>query len=98
MKDRSYVTRYDESLNIFNNVTQKLWAITFNSDTEANEEYYYFADDGGWDSVLDMRLKGNTIYVVDSKQAQKVVNEWFGDKAELIELTPEEYNEIFYAD
>ena len=80
---------------MFNKATQKIWVITFGSEDEANEEYYLFANEGGWDSVFEMTQKDNKIYVMDSKQASKIVNEWYGDKAELVRLNPEEYNDIF---
>ena len=83
---------------MFNKPTQKIWQITFGSEDEANEEYYLFANDGGWDSVFEMTQKDNKIYVMDSKQASKIVNEWFGDKAELVSINPEEYNDIFSID
>lgn len=83
---------------MFNKATQKIWEITFGSEDEANEEYYLFANEGGWDSVFEMTQKDNKIYVMDSKQASKIVNEWFGDKAELVRLNPEEYNDIFSLD
>ena len=83
---------------VFNKATQNIWQITFGSEDEANEEYYLFANEGGWDSVFEITQKDNKIYVMDSKQASKIVNEWFGDKAELVRLNPEEYNDIFNLD
>lgn len=86
----------DES--VFNKATQNIWEITFDSEDEANEEYYLFANEGGWDSVFEMTIKDNKIYVIDSKQASKIVNEWFGDKAKLVRLNLDEYNDIFSLD
>lgn len=82
----------------FNKATQKIWVITFDSEDEANEQYYLFANEGGWDSVFEITQKDNKIYVMDSINAAKIVNEWFGDKAELVRLNPEEYNDIFNLD
>lgn len=83
---------------MFNKATQKIWQITFDSEDEANEQYYLFANEGGWDSVFEITQKDNKIYVMDSINAAKIVNEWFGDKAELVRLNPEEYNDIFSLD
>lgn len=82
----------------FNKATQKMWVITFGSEDEANEQYYLFANEGGWDSVFEITQKDNKIYVIDSTHAAKIINEWFGDKAELVTVNPEEYNDIFSLD
>lgn len=83
---------------MFNKATQNIWQITFGSEDEANEEYYLFANEGGWDSVFEITQKDNKIYVIDTTHADKIVNEWFGDKAELVTVNPEEYNDIFSLD
>ena len=77
LKDRSFAT------NITENAVEapKVWVVIFNNEDEAIEQEYEFCKEGGWDSMLDVTLKGNVLYITDSKLAKKVVTEWFGDKA-----------------
>ena len=83
LKDRSFAT------NITENAVEapKVWVVIFNNEDEAIEQEYEFCKEGGWDSMLDVTLKGNVLYITDSKLAKKVVTEWFGDKAELVDIT-----------
>ena len=62
----------------------KYWVVTFGSEDEANEEEYNFANEGGWDSVVNVERVGNKLYIEYNKNIVDVIDEWFGDKAEII--------------
>ena len=65
----------------------KVWVVTFNNEDEAAEEEYIFAKEGGYDSMFDIELKGNIILIEDTPKSRKFVPEWFGDRAELVDVT-----------
>ena len=65
----------------------KVWVVTFNNEHEAAKEEYMFAKEGGYDSMFDIELKRNTILIEDTPKSRKFVPEWFGDRAELVDIT-----------
>lgn len=65
----------------------KVWVVTFNNGDEAAEEEYLLAKEGGYDSMFDIELKGNTILIEYTPKSRKFVPEWFGDRAELVDIT-----------
>jgi acyl carrier protein len=62
----------------------KYWVVTFGSEDEANEEEHNFANEGGWDSVVNVEKVGNKLYIEYNKNIVDVIDEWFGDKAKVV--------------
>ena len=64
----------------------KVWIATFNNENEAMEEYM-FAKESGYDTMFDIDIKRNTIIIEDNPKTRKFVQEWLGDRAELVDVS-----------
>lgn len=71
--------------------SMKVWAVTFDSEDQANEEDYYLRD--GWGSELNTAVSGNTLYV-DGNKAEQILKEWFPGKEIQVVAAPRDVEQM----
>lgn len=71
--------------------SMKVWAVTFDSEDQANEEDYYLRD--GWGSELNTAVSGNVLYV-DGDKAEKILKDWFPGREIQVVAAPRDVEQM----
>lgn len=70
----------------------KVWKVTFDSEAIALDEEFYIRDA----SMLNSYVDEVSVFVEDLPMAKLYMTSWYGDKAELVDVTDERAMEMFH--